>query len=167
MPVTRWNVQILQRKLRLYGSIALGLLVCYAIVRFKVVSIPPGCDALSPSMPGMGARVVVDRFYWHDRPLRDLDIVVYRSDTHANLIGRIRGLPGDRLSQVEQRLFINSQRTAFMSGSISEGVIPAGRLLVLNENPDSTQPDGRTLGLVEIIQLRGRVVCIIPVEARY
>jgi signal peptidase I len=70
----------------------------------------PSVSMANTLLPGQ--RVLVDRLAYHYRTVHRGDIIVFRWPGHENgtpLIKRVVGLPGDRLSLRNGRLFVNGR----------------------------------------------------------
>lgn len=165
MSETAINPYKLRRQARRLLLPLLAVAVVYGFARFGTLSLPAGNDAMRPTLPTSGTRLLIDRYPGHARELQVLDIVVYRAEVEGRrvkLVGRVRALPGDTLGERDGVLTINDTKTAFSVGVLAPGVVPPSRLLILNENSESKLADGRQVGLVAREHILGRVVTVVP-----
>jgi signal peptidase I len=86
-------------------AVALALAIQAFVVKPYLI---PSVSMANTLLPGQ--RVLVDRLVYHYRAVHRGDIIVFRWPGHENetpLIKRVVGLPGDRLSLRQGRLYVN------------------------------------------------------------
>jgi signal peptidase I len=114
---------------------------------------------------------IAKKAYWFGSPQHG-DIVIFhtalvdQSGTEKNLVKRIIGLPGDRISISGGMVIRNGEtldepylKSEGVSGTMSEVVVPADSYFVLGDNREvSNDSRNAALGFVGKDQLRGKVV---------
>ena len=129
----------------------------------------PGCQAR------FSDRVLANRFIFHFRSPHRGEIVVFKTPPEAavkcgaggTFVKRIIGLPGDRLSERDGRIYINGKKLDEPyvkpqnrdSGTYGPLRIPQGRYFLMGDNR-AQSCDSREWGPVSRASLIGRLVLI-------
>jgi signal peptidase I len=114
---------------------------------------------------------IAKKAYWFGSPQHG-DIVVFhtalvdQSGAEKNLVKRIVGLPGDRISISGGMVIRNGEvldepylKSEGVSGTMSEVVVPADSYFVMGDNREvSNDSRNAALGFVGKDQLRGKVI---------
>ena len=161
-------------------AVALALAIQAFLVKPYLI---PSVSMANTLLPGQ--RVLVDRLVYHYRPVHRGDIIVFRWPGHENetpLIKRVVGLPGDRLSLRDGRLFVNGrplpegyvrrvrgaaeQTLPALDGTATEPwslastyTVPAGHYFVMGDNRTESN-DSRYWGTVPRANIIGRAIVI-------
>lgn len=138
--------------------LVLGCLMLLArLIVFDMVKMDS--DAMSPSLQ-QGDLVFVNKLtLWQEFDIQRGDRV-YAVMGDSKLIRTVYGLPGDLVDVREDGTYIvdadgNETKLSF-AGNLKHGTIPENTVLLLNENPTSTAPDGRVLGLTGYTEIAGK-----------
>lgn len=153
-------------------AVLLALLIRTFVV--QAFNIPSG--SMIPTLL-VGDHVLVAKFYyWFTEPKRgDIMVFVSPQDGKTDLIKRVVGLPGDRLSMSRKQVFINGKPLAEPysqadHGSIESALlsrrdnfgplaIPQGKYFMMGDNRDNSY-DSRYWGLVDRQAIVGKAFII-------
>jgi len=147
-------------------AVAASLLYLYGRYRFR--RIPGDCESMiSAFLPG--ERVLVDLWVRNPESLPRGGVIIYNAPGEGVRIGRVVGLPGERVEISGGLVRVNGQ-------PLSEGIFPhqgifpvrrswpaveveAGRVYVLGDATYSGAGDSRRLGTLARESIRGRIIC--------
>lgn len=107
--------------------------------------------------------LLVEKISYHVHAPRRGDVVVFRymGDESENFIKRVIGVPGDTVSIVSGRVYINSEPLVepyllqLPRDGMPPTVVPEGKLFVLGDNRLNSN-DSRTFGMVGMDEVVGR-----------
>ncbi len=148
-----------------------------AVTSFRSYGIPSA--SMEPTIR-LGESVVVDLRYFRRHPVERQDLVIFtlQSEPGIFFLKRTVALPGDTIRGEFGKVWLNGQLLdesyALREGDPLPGLdnfapltVPPGKLFVLGDNRnlsrDSRSPD---FGLVEIADLRGKPLYVIPTVTR-
>jgi signal peptidase I len=125
-------------------------------------------DSMSPALrAGQQIVIALDDFL----PLQQGDLVAIQLKSRSNpMVKRVVALPGDRLSIISGRLYVNSEKllpelvmdsrrwhSTIRQLQNYNWIIPPGTIFILGDNRQNSL-DSRRLGLISIDQVSGKVV---------
>ena len=118
--------------------------------------------------------VIVSRksYTWLGRDIQRGDIIVFKSNlkttlgTEKLLVKRIIGLPGDKVSISDGKVFINGEaleenytKDGYTGGAMDEITVPEGYVFVMGDNrQSSTDSRSELVGSVPIEKIKGKVI---------
>ncbi|MEW9501325.1 signal peptidase I [Jeotgalibacillus marinus] len=139
-----------------------------AVIRFFLFT-PIVVDGLS-MMPTLqnGDRMVVNKVNYKLSPPERFDVIVFHAPEQRDYIKRVIGLPGDKITLIDDQLYINDEPMdePYLDGykeELSGGVltedftleqVPDGELFVMGDNRRYSK-DSRDIGTVEIEEVIG------------
>ena len=111
-------------------------------------------------------------YSWFGNDLKRGDIITFDSELTTGLgmkkilVKRIIGLPGDRVSISEGKVYINGEaqeepytKDSYTSTTMDEVTVPEGYIFVLGDNrQNSTDSRSPEVGFIDINRIRGKVV---------
>ncbi len=115
-----------------------------------------------------GDRVLLSRITYHFREPARGDVVVFHSPINAgeDLVKRVVGTPGDRISVGDGRLYVNgvAQSEPYLlepdfAGEFPETVIPDGEVFVMGDNRNNSG-DSRLFGPIAQSSIIGTAFCV-------
>ena len=155
-----------------WGVLIVVVLIASLLVRvyvFQTFSIPSG--SMEPTLM-IGDRIVVDKLAVELGTIHVGDIIVFKappavrqdcSDAVADLVKRVIGLPGDRLTSRGSTIYVNGRALDEawshwepLGSAIGHVTVPAGRYFVMGDHHDNSC-DSRTWGTVARADVIGKV----------
>ena len=111
-------------------------------------------------------------YSWFGNDLKRGDIITFDSELTTGLgmkkilVKRIIGLPGDKISISEGKVYINGEaqeepytKDGYTSTTMDEVTVPEGYIFVLGDNrQNSTDSRSPEVGFIDINRIRGKVV---------
>lgn len=93
------------------------------------------------------------------------DVIIYKaSDGTKTYVGRVAGLPGEKLKRIGPTMSVNGRDALAVGFSLGMGekvkegdVIPDGEYLIVNDTDDIAAPDSRNLGYITRADMMYRV----------
>jgi signal peptidase I len=137
---------------------------------FESFFIPSG--SMLPTLQ-IGDRILVDKLSYDFHSVHRGDIIVFRkpptdvgSPTIHDLVKRVIGLPGDRISAVDGHVYINGKRlyepylpASALTYHLTPQIVPKGDVFVMGDNRENSY-DSRYFGPISEKLIVGRVVLI-------
>ncbi len=150
--------------------VAFSLALVVRAFVFQSYYIPSG--SMLPTLQ-IGDRILVDKLSYDFHKVHEGDIVVFRkpkSDTNSagitDLVKRVIGLPGQRISAIGGQVYINGKllKEPFLPKSaltyyLPSQVIPKGKVFVMGDNRQNSK-DSRIFGPISEKLIVGKVVLI-------
>lgn len=156
------------KRLRLVLAMVVGLLALYAALSYRVFTVPGEYDAKrAEKFPVCGIEpgdslLLQNLNLWREPRLGD--VVVYRPKGDDDWIGRIAGMPGERLERTGATMRVGGRApldVGFGIGpemKVRDGdVIPDGCYLILADRDEADYEDSRAFGYVPREVIRNRV----------
>gem|GEM_PF-253872 len=144
--------------------------VAFGVRTFVVQTFFIPSASMEPTLM-IGDRILVDKLSYHLHAVHRGDIVVFATPPNENagpnvkdLVKRVIGLPGDRISSQGGRVWIDGKPLSepwLPPGTITTGIepqtVPPGKLFVMGDNRSNSQ-DSRFFGPIPRSLIVGRVV---------
>lgn len=157
--------------LKVLQAVATIALLVLLMTAFTVSSITIPSASMAPALE-RGDAVLVARLFYHLRPPRRGDIILFRypQDTSRLFVKRVVGLPGEVVEERRGQFYVNGTPLAQGEPARSDDGpgpattlgpirIPAGRLFVLGDNRDASL-DSRFWGTVDERNVIGKAFLI-------
>ena len=117
-----------------------------------------------------GDIMILNEIGYHLNGVERFDIVVVKRSGEDRLIKRVIGLPGEKVSFKDNKLYINDQEIEenfshdvthnFDLSEINVDVIPEGYYFVVGDNRGNSK-DSRIIGLVSKSEIRGKTSFVV------
>lgn len=156
-------------------ALALGLIIFVFIRTFFFSNYVVEGESMLPTLEE-GNKLVVNKIGFEASDLQRFDVIVFHANEKEDYVKRIIGLPGDKISYQDDKLYINGKkieepfleryREKVLAGALTgdftleevagQQIIPKGKLFVLGDNRRGSW-DSRHFGLISIDQVVGKV----------
>jgi len=170
MPKTLSNVHQRVFKISRLARYFLYIFIIVVIWQFAstygFVSLQSGDDSVD-DVSGM-RRIVIKRASSEEQPYEIGSVIIFAmlnsEDEQVFRISRVAAGPGDVVESESGKYTINGEMTKFALSENQDltGKTPTGFYLVLNDNPFSTYPDSRRIGLIDHKWIVGRFLSETP-----
>lgn len=156
-------------------ALALGLIIFVFIRTFFFSNYVVEGESMLPTLEE-GNKLVVNKIGFEASDLQRFDVIVFHANEKEDYVKRIIGLPGDKISYQDDKLYINGKkieepflekyREKVLAGALTgdftleevagQQIIPKGKVFVLGDNRRGSW-DSRHFGLISIDQVVGKV----------
>ena len=175
--VRQWQLLLTMRRLKDTHRILFRITIAIVIVVAALVGLyqlfapfTVSDQAMEDTIMQNESIMVIKSAYWFDSPQYG-DIVVYKTPTYHGdgsekpTVGRIIGLPGDRISIWDGSVYRNGQKLeepyvkrGFTTTRLNEIVVLEGTYFILGDNRDASRDSRhRDVGLISRSQIVGKV----------
>ncbi|MBM7659840.1 signal peptidase I [Bacillus mesophilus] len=163
------------RGLGIIRPIVIGIIIAFILRLFFFSSYIVEGSSMTPTLHD-GNLVVINKLSYQFDELKRFDVIVFHANQQDDYVKRVIGLPGDRISYEDGKLYVNGSliEETFLEktgGDFSyykeisdftlqditgEETVPPGMIFVIGDNRLGSY-DSRHFGFIEVDQVVGKV----------